>query len=275
VVVLSKVVGAALDATVKVAGRNRVARATRFLNNRARLDVPNAPATNGEHLVIGAIARAATEGSVVIDAGANVGDWTSELLRCAGARPLSVHLFEPSTETHAELRRRLDKPTNSKLTFVQMALSDEAGEAQLSIVHALAGVNSLAARGTAVDTETVQTTTLDSYCSERGLTSIDFVKLDLEGWDCPALRGASGLLGVGAIRAVQFEYNWRWINARSYLRDAFDLLASNEYSIGKVTPRGLERYDAWDADLESFVEANFLALHRSANLDLPVFADWR
>ena len=62
-----------------------------------------------------------------------------------------------------------------------------------------------------------------------------------------------------AIDLIQFEYSFRWINARHFLKDAFDFLIPLGYQIGKVTPQGIEFYEEWQPELESFKEGNYLA----------------
>jgi hypothetical protein len=37
------------------------------------------------------------------------------------------------------------------------------------------------------------------------------------------------------------------------------VLAPLGYSLGKLTPRGVEFYPGWDAELETFVEGNYVA----------------
>jgi hypothetical protein len=141
-----------------------------------------------------------------------------------------------------------------------------------------AGINSLhePARPLAgATTEEVATTTLDAYADHAGLDQITLVKIDAEGHDLAVLRGARKLLVEHRILAVQFEYNHRWIAARSFLRDAFELLVPLGYRLGKLTPRGVEFYPGWDADLETFVEGNYVACVPQVAGRLPSVVWWK
>ena len=120
-------------------------------------------------------------------------------------------------------------------------------------------MHALPAGQTNITTEDVATTTLDEYAGGAGLNDIALVKIDTEGHDLAVLRGAERLLAQQRIGVAQFEYNSRWIGARSYLYDAFNLLDPAGYRLGKLTPRGVEFYPGWDADLETFVEGNYVA----------------
>jgi hypothetical protein len=77
------------------------------------------------------------------------------------------------------------------------------------------------------------------------------------------------------ISVAQFEYNHRWVYARFFLRDAFDLLEPLGYRLGKLTPVGVEFYPRWDADLETFVEGNYIACEQGVAERLPSVAWWK
>ena len=96
----------------------------------------------------------------------------------------------------------------------------------------------------------------------------------VQGSDLVVLRGAEGLLARQAIAAVQFEYNWRWIEGRLFLRDAFSLFQAHGYSLGKVTPRGIEPYRQWEPDLETLWEGNYLALAPGMQAAVPIIPWW-
>ncbi len=82
------------------------------------------------------------------------------------------------------------------------------------------------------------------------------------------------MLANHAIRALQFEYNHRWIHAKHFLKEVFDLLSPLGYEIGKITPRGIEFYSEWTAELESFREGNYLAALPEARPLFPFVKEW-
>ncbi len=51
----------------------------------------------------------------------------------------------------------------------------------------------------------VSVATLDEFCRERGLARIDLLKMDLQGGELLALRGAAGLLRAGAVDVIYTE----------------------------------------------------------------------
>ncbi len=275
-------VAAATDVMCHAVGRRRVVRAARFIHRRACLDGPNDMHTNGEiwlqHQIVGMSLPA--ERILVLDVGANVGRWASAMLLAATQagrlNDLDLHAFEPSAYTFARLSEALDSP---RVTLGRMALGDQSGPSTLYVIAPGAGTNSLyesSLAGAAMSTEDVRTTTLDDYAERAGLDGeIALVKIDTEGHDLTVLRGARGLLTDQRITVLQFEYNQRWIYARTFLRDAFELLIPFGYTIGKLTWRGVEFYPRWDVDLESFVQANYVACAPWAAARIPSVQWWK
>ena len=218
------------------------------------------PGENGEY----ALADALGPGSrIIFDVGANVGEWS---LRMAHMSPLAkVHSFEPSTTTFKILEDRTKSlrdrivinhcgvgATNTSGVLISYAAASELGS-----FHKLEGVN-MDALGDAI-TETVQLIALDRYCSEIGITAIDFMKVDVEGHEVDVLQGARGLLGKGAIKYVQFEYHATWIYSRSQIRDVFALLANGPYQIYKLLGGGrFLRLRRYSQAIETYQYANYL-----------------
>jgi FkbM family methyltransferase len=248
----------------------------------SRLDVPNDPVKNGEVLLQSAVLSRVTtaDALVIFDVGANTGQWSTLLLRTlqrhVGAQ-VELHLFEPSPTAFEALQVNLSQVAHSvRLTCNELAVSNFTGSADFSIVAPLSQVNTLAPLEptSALEIVTVSCVTLDEYCLQRRLPRIYFAKIDTEGNDFRVLEGARDLLMHGCVEYLQFEYNHRWIAFRSYLKDVFDLIQPFQYSIGKLTPKGIEFYDRWHPDLEKFVEGNYLLCKKVYRSQLPSVPWW-
>jgi FkbM family methyltransferase len=278
---LRETAATATDLACRVTGRRQVVRAARFVLRRACLDVPNDLRTNGESSLQRWVLRFAPPGQRihVIDVGANVGRWSAAILAATGqagrSADLDLHAFEPSAYTFQRMEATLH---GQQVTLHQMAASDRTGWSLLHVVAPGAGTNSLHTPPDGLpvrSTEEVPVTTLDSYAAAAGLGDLALVKIDTEGNDLCVLRGARELFAGQRISVAQFEYNHRWIAARCYLRDAFDLLSPLGYRIGKLTPMGVEFYSSWDPELETFVEGNYVACRESAAQRLPAVRWWK
>lgn len=266
-----------------VMGRRNLARFARFLTYEARLDVSNDMEFNGERLVQETalnIASSYHTPTVIIDAGANIGDWTCGLLEMATARDMTnirVHAFEPCEATYKTFCRNIAKyPKASSVVPFHQALSNEPGTSMLNIIDDGAGTNSLHQH---VDLnvsrqEKIYLTTVDNYCRENGVNHVTLLKIDTEGHDPLVIQGAREMLACGKIDMIQFEYTHRWITSRHFLRDIFILLQPQGYRIGKITPKGIEFYHDWHFELESFREANYLACKKEFITHFPIIPWW-
>jgi FkbM family methyltransferase len=235
-------------------------------------------AANGEQALQRWALEIAPRGKVhVADVGANVGLWSQALLAAAAAAgrdgDVTVHAFEPEPQAYARLTGTLE---GTRSVLSSTALSDQPGTSDFYVFAPEAGTNSLHPSPAVSETaHTVPVDTLDAYAARSGVPAFALVKIDTEGHDLTVLRGARTLLAEHRVRVMQFEYNHRWVFARAFLLDAFDFLTGLGYQVGKLTPKGVEFYPAWDAELETFVEGNYVACEPAAARALPAVRWWK
>lgn len=238
--------------------------------------VDNNITTNGETYVQACVLNGAVvsenERLTVFDVGANLGKWSQYLLKQLPQDRVSatrVFLFEPIAETKDKLALNISEMGNRDVTTIHsLAISDIEGEAEMVILSETGGTNSLefdqSMAKKAVRLANIKKTTLDAFCKVERVRHIHLLKLDTEGHDAHALAGASELLQSGSIDVAQFEYNHRWIYARSYLRDVFDLIDGLPYRLGRICPNRIELFESWHFELERFFESNYLIIHENA-----------
>jgi FkbM family methyltransferase len=253
----------ALRSLMRISGRSFPYRVGRLLMSEARFDVPNDPACNGEREVQATVLRYGEPGrkTVVFDVGANVGDWTCALLeQAAGLATLDVHAFEPCSGTYDILLSRIGTlSVSANVVPVRKACSSSSGAGSLHVVGVGAGTNSLTCAEPADSIEQIELVSIDDYCRTSDIDHVSLLKIDAEGHDIEVIKGATRMLKQQNIEVLQFEYNQRWIFNSAFLRDVFNILSPWGYRIGKVTPYGVEFYESWDWELETFREGNYLA----------------
>lgn len=131
---------------------------------------------------------------VVLDIGANIGYYTLLFSQLVGANENGLVIaVEPYHENvHLlELNLKLNRVTNVKV--LPVAISDGVGSAQMFIAN---GSNWHALHPTEMTSQrtiTVPTTTIDAIAAELE-RPIDLIRMDIEGWEVKALRGAEGTL---------------------------------------------------------------------------------
>ena len=102
--------------------------------------------------------------------------------------------------------------------------------------------------------------TLDDFCVENDIQSIDFVKIDTEGNEVNVMRGARRLIDKQCIGMIQFEYGGTYVDAKTTLKDVFPLLKRN-YIICHLLPQGLLPLE-YSEGLETFRYSNWVALSK-------------
>ena len=133
----------------------------------------------------------------VVDVGANVGEWSSALLRVA--HPDRLLLIEPNPVLSEGLRGRFEDP---RVTVLQAAASDVSGVAALHLTDQTHGSSLLLPRVemddlygsgyTIRDAVQVPTARLDEVL--EAWHEISLMKIDAQGAELTVLQGATGVL---------------------------------------------------------------------------------
>lgn len=131
--------------------------------------------------------------AVVIDVGAHAGQFSKLFARMAPEG--RVYAFEPSAYARSILEPAIRWNRFGNITVRPMGLSDAPGESVLKTpIKARGGYGfGLAHLGEETKREAhdqvVRLTTLDAFAAEAGLTRLDFLKADVEGWEGHVLKG--------------------------------------------------------------------------------------
>jgi FkbM family methyltransferase len=138
---------------------------------------------------------------VVCDVGGNIG--TTTLSFAATVPQGRVHVFEPSREMLPILRRNLDLSQAANVTVHPFGLSDAPSRGHLQVAIDGNPGSAFFVEGAAAGDE-IEVQRLDDVLA--GAPRLDFVKIDVEGYELRVLRGAEGTLR--RLRpAVLFEVN--------------------------------------------------------------------
>ncbi len=144
-------------------------------------------------------------GDCVIDGGSHMGLFSLIAAQQVGPSG-SIHAFEANPDVHAMFL------TNLKLNQVRtvkanlLALAEQPGEMTFCI-NEDTSLSSLTdtGRGRVARRITVHATNLDEYVRTHSLPPVKFLKLDLEGFEWDALRGATELIARNPEMAILCE----------------------------------------------------------------------
>jgi FkbM family methyltransferase len=143
----------------------------------------------------------------VFDVGANVGQ-TAKLIT-QHFPDSTIYSFEPVPRTFDLLTERMKPFANVKP--VNIAFGEQAGQAEI-LTTPLCETNTLLVnrrQKKASDTEeemvTVNIDTVDRFCLQKDIQSINLLKVDTEGFEINVLKGAEKLLKEGKIDYILAE----------------------------------------------------------------------
>jgi FkbM family methyltransferase len=206
-----------------------------------------------------------SRGGVIIDAGANKGEWSSELLK---SKPIiqKLIMIEPQG-IHIPSLQKLAGDSSSRVVVEQVAVGAVPGELTLFADNEGSGLASLYKRDLAhielimSQQEVVRVTTLDTLAQKYAVQHVTFLKLDLEGHELEALKGAKNLLERKGIDAIMFEFGGCNIDSRTFFKDFWSLLVSQyQFSLYRLLPKQRLKYlSKYSETLEQFNWQNILA----------------
>jgi|GEM_PF-4798310 len=149
------------------------------------------------HTDVDLIKKYTPAGGTMLDVGGNIGSISIPLAEHVGPSG-TVHIFEPSPKFFNIITKNIALNNFSdRVTAHQVALGAEAGTVYLNESVADDTTNHIASTGTAV-----QQDTLDSFTD--ALPQIDFLKIDVEGYELEVLKGATAALAKTKCLYIEF-----------------------------------------------------------------------
>ncbi len=180
------------------------------------------------------------DGDTVFDIGANIGAYAVTLSRLCGSGG-RVFAFEPVPDTYWTLCETLALNRCENVIPSRMAVSSRSGRKTMNLFEPrFAAWNTfgtprmLTPEGNLVEPSKsieVPTISLDEFCARRRIEKVNFLKVDVEGFETSVFEGAERLLCQHLIDTVCFEISQaplRGANAKS--ADTFFALERHGYS---------------------------------------------
>lgn len=131
-----------------------------------------------------------SKGDIVFDCGSCIGDTSIIFAACVGNQG-EVHLFDPIPlhNLYSQIQADLNPLLKNVLHINQQAV----GETEIIIAGELGDVSKITPGGCV--TNDFALTTIDNYCLKHNIQNVNYIKMDIEGAESEALRGASAIIG--------------------------------------------------------------------------------
>ncbi|MCK9602794.1 MAG: FkbM family methyltransferase [Candidatus Omnitrophica bacterium] len=139
------------------------------------------------------------KGDTVIDAGANIGYLSANIAGFVG-KTGQVHSFEPVPQYFARSKKLSMMNPEYKILVNQSALGDREGIVNIKVTSQRnIGFNTIVPGSMSNEKKIkeilqVPIGRLDDYIKEKSLDNISLIKIDVEGYEFPVLKGLSGYL---------------------------------------------------------------------------------
>lgn len=187
----------------------------------------SAPPVRNWHALILAFANSVVRSDGTVGSGnlkwyacGHCGDCKQTSAAFVCSRHVQVHALELTRENR-HLLRTLVKETKVPVHVWNFASSNVSGQVVMPKRPELYGMetfsmplNQVPSRHKLVrDAEVVEVVTVDRFVASRGLSAVDHLAIDAEGWDALVVEGARHMLLQKRIRVLSFEYHdlgfWR------------------------------------------------------------------
>ncbi|MFQ4146232.1 FkbM family methyltransferase [Chlorogloeopsis sp. ULAP02] len=211
---------------------------------------------------------------IIFDVGGNYGHYSDMIKKvCDSAKKnFDLYIFEPSATCFSYLLENNKYFKNIKLH--KLAISEEnncsrlyspwRGSPGASLVE-LEYLNIMMADlEDSPPHEIVNTIKLDDFCQQNKIEEVDFLKLDIEGFEFLALKGAYQMIVNKKIKFIQIEIGAASITTKSMLFDIWKML-SYLYDFYLILNQGLIEIKEYKLDLECFYGASNFLLKLKSN----------
>ncbi|MDF2448026.1 MAG: hypothetical protein K0R26_530 [Bacteroidota bacterium] len=203
---------------------------------------------------------------LIFDIGANIGKYATNFTKLLTTK-YTIHCFEPSPETFKILKNNTSHDPH--ITAHCLGMGNEEMESILFSNELTNTHSSLIQRDMShwdeaynlKNTEKVVITTLDNFCRKNDIGFIDFMKIDIEGYEWNFFKGAKTTLENRNIGMIQFELGVGAVDGKYFFKDIYYLLNKN-YRIYRITKNSLYEIVKYKEQYEIFLTTNYLAILR-------------
>jgi len=199
---------------------------------------------------------------VVFDVGANNGQYLQQALQILPDQT-NIYCFEPSTVAFENLKKIAFGHNNVMLQKSGIGESREKMILRYPVSGSVLASLHVFNNFTEMKSEEIEIVTIDAFCAENNIRCIHYLKMDIEGHEVAALKGATDMITAGKVKMIQFEFGQPNIASRTYLKDFYQALGG-KYDICRVVRNGFVELGKYSEENEVFLTTNYLAILKPA-----------
>jgi FkbM family methyltransferase len=201
---------------------------------------------------------AKTNPKLCIDVGANIGEYTKEILENTNSKVIA---FEPVPTTFEKLRKETEFYSD-RIIYENLGVgafnedliihfnSDALAHASFS--EEVKQINYVSNE----EKVSVPVVTLDTYLKNKNITQVDFIKIDTEGFESEVFKGAIRIFTELKPKYIQIEFNWHQLFRNTSLHYFSQQLPG--YEMYQLIPNGWVLRDSKDPLVNIYSYSNFI-----------------
>lgn len=204
------------------------------------------------------------EGACIIDAGANIGNYSKAILEINPT--VNLYAFEPHPKTFKNLSINIKQ---ENFFAINAAVGNEDGMLSLYDYEVEDGSSHASLYRDVIENihhassveHNVKVVRLEDWLRSNCIEEVFLLKIDTEGNELNVLKGVSEYISTGKINAIHFEFNEMNVSSRAYFKDFWELLKG--YDFYRLLPNGMIRIDTYHpVYCEIFAYQNIVALKK-------------
>lgn len=181
---------------------------------------------------------------VCLEIGANKGLWLEGFMEIFGPQVQTYHAFEPVLPTYKELNARIEAYFPEYQSFIhthQSCVGDALNDIEIHYREQNTTLASILIKETHIGQKVIPNdksamvaqTTIDKVMSDYELENVDFMKVDVEGYEWNVFQGMEDAFRKESISSIYFEFGIHQKKIGQNFRQFYDFFKDHNFKIYK------------------------------------------